>query len=92
MFRKYYKEANDSIKPSEDFVNSVIRDAKKHKPPLRARYTQYAAVAAAAVVVVTGAVTAFPLLQRAQRDGDRKQCGTDCRTLTNRRSHYRAHA
>ncbi len=69
MFRKYYKDANDSIKPDEDFVNSVIRDAKKHKPPLRARYTQYAAVAAAAVVVVTGAVTAFPLLQKAQRDG-----------------------
>lgn len=69
MFRKYYKEANDSIKPSEDFVNSVIRDVKNHKPPLRARYTQYAAVAAAAVVVVTGAVTALPLLQRAQRDG-----------------------
>lgn len=69
MFRKYYKEANDSIKPSEDFVNSVIRDAKKHKPPLRARYMQYAAAAAAAVVVVTGAVTAFPLLQKAQRDG-----------------------
>ncbi len=69
MFRKYYKEANDSIKPSEDFVNSVIRDAKKHKPPLRARYTQYAAVAAAAVVVVTGAVTALPMLQKAQRDG-----------------------
>lgn len=69
MFRKYYKDANDSIKPDEDFVNSVIRDAKNHRPPLRARYTQYAAVAAAAVVVVTGAVTAFPLLQKAQRDG-----------------------
>ena len=70
MFRKYYKEANDSIKPGEDFVNSVINNAKKHRPPLRARYTRYALVAAAAAVIITGAVTAMPVLQRASLDSD----------------------
>lgn len=70
LFRKYYKEANDSIKPSEDFVNSVISNAKKHKPPLRTRYVRYAAVAAAAAVVITGAVTAMPVLKRASLQSD----------------------
>ena len=70
MFRKYYKEANDSIKPSEDFVNSVINNAIKHKPPLRARYVKYAAMAAAAAVIITGAVTAMPALKRASLQSD----------------------
>lgn len=65
LFRKYYKEANDSIKPDEEFVNRVISNAKKRQTPLYARYSRYAAIAAAAVIIVSGAAASLPLWQRA---------------------------
>ena len=63
MFRKYYKEANDSIKPDEDFVSSVISNAKKRKSPAYRQYVRYGAVAAAGVAVVSAAVLSMPLWQ-----------------------------
>lgn len=65
LFRKYYKEANDSIKPDEEFVNRVISNAKKCRTPLYARYSRYAAIAAAAVIIVSGAAASLPLWQKA---------------------------
>lgn len=70
MFRKQYKEAMNSIKPDEAFVESVIKNAKKRKPPLYARYTKYAAAAAAAVVIVSGAVLSMPLWQKVTDNTD----------------------
>ena len=61
MFRKYYKEANNDIKPDEEFINSVIKNAHKRKPPVRRQYIKYAAPAAAAVVVVSAAVISMPV-------------------------------
>ena len=61
MFRKNYKEANDSIKPNEAFVKSVLQKAKRKKPPAYARYRKYAVSAAAAVVIVSAAVIAMPV-------------------------------
>lgn len=70
MFRKYYKEANDSIKPDEAFMLRVIENAKKRKPPAYARYTKYAAGIAAAVVIVSGTVLSMPLWQRVTDNTD----------------------
>lgn len=61
MFRKYYKQANNDIKPNEEFVNSVIENAHKRKPPVKRQYIKYAAPAAAAVVVVSAAVISMPV-------------------------------
>lgn len=61
MFRKYYKEANNDIKPDEKFINSVIENAHKRKPPVRRQYIKYAASIAAAVVVVSAAVISMPV-------------------------------
>lgn len=61
MFRKYYKEANNDIKPDEEFLNSVIENAHKRKPPVKRQYIKYAAPAAAAVVVVSAAVISMPV-------------------------------
>lgn len=70
MFKKDYKAANDDIKPSEEFVSKVVKNATKAKPPLYRRYTKYAVAAAAAVVVVSGAVLSMPLWQSVRDSGD----------------------
>lgn len=70
MFRKQYKETMNSIKPDEAFVESVIKNTKKRRPPLYARYTKYAAVAAAAVVIVSGAVLSMSLWQKVMDNTD----------------------
>lgn len=64
MFRKYYKEANNDIKPSEELLGNIIENARKRRPPLRQRYMKYAASLAAAVVVVSAAVIAMPVWQK----------------------------
>ena len=63
MFRKYYKEANDDIKASEEFINSVIKNAHKRRPPLLNGYAKYAASAAAALLIVSAAVISAPVWQ-----------------------------
>lgn len=70
MFRKYYKEANDDIKASEKFLNSVIENAHKQQAfsPVK-KYRQYAASLAAAAIIVSGAVISMPLLSDKQSDG-----------------------
>ncbi|MBQ3464151.1 MAG: hypothetical protein IJH36_13820 [Clostridia bacterium] len=70
MFRKNYKEAMNDIKPDAAFVESVIAASKKRRPPLRARYTKYAAAIAAAVVVVSGTVLTMPLWNKIQENTD----------------------
>ncbi len=59
MFRKYYKDANNDIKPDEELINKVIANAHKKQPPLKRknRYKYAASVAAAAVVVSTALIT-----------------------------------
>ncbi len=61
LFRKYYKEANNDIKPDEKFINSVIENAHKRKPPAKRQYIKHAASIAAAVVVVSAAVISMPV-------------------------------
>ena len=70
MFRKYYKEANNDIKPDEEFINSVIKNAHKRKPPVRRQYIKYAAPAAAAVVIVSAAVISMPVWKSVTDNSD----------------------
>lgn len=70
MFRKYYKEANDNIKASEEFLNSVIE--KTHRQPVSSpvhKYYKYTASIAAAVVVISAAVVSMPFLSDTHDDG-----------------------
>ena len=74
LFRKFYKQANDDIKPSEDMINRVIlnahKGAEKRQSPLPyRRYAKYAVSAAAAVVVVSAAVISMPYWQKTRDDG-----------------------
>ncbi len=67
MFRKYYKEANDDIKPGEALINAVILNAKQTRTPKRL-YLRYAVSAAAAVFLISAAVISMPYLK--QNDSD----------------------
>lgn len=67
MFRKYYKEANDDIKPGEALINAVILNAKEKRTPKRL-YLRYAVSAAAAVFLISAAVISMPYLK--QNDSD----------------------
>lgn len=62
MFRKHYTDANNDIKPSEEFVNSVIENTHKG-PPVKGLYVRYTAAAAAAVIMVSAALLSMPLWQ-----------------------------
>ncbi len=63
MFKKYYKEANDDIKPSNEFLNSVIEKARKQQasPPVN-KYYKYAVSFAAAAVIISVSVISMPYL------------------------------
>ena len=71
MFRKYYKEANDDIKASEEFINSVIQNAHKRRSPLMRGYAKYAVTAAAALVIVSAAVISEPVWKNMQNADDK---------------------
>lgn len=63
MFRKYYKEANDDIKPGEALINAVILNAKKKRTPKKL-YLRYAIPAVAAVFLISAAVVSVPYLKQ----------------------------
>ena len=73
LFRKYYKDANNDINPSEEFINSVIENAHKNnhsRPPMMRRYTKYAASVAAALIIVSAAVMSMPVWQSVENADD----------------------
>ena len=70
MFRKYYKDANNEIKPSGEFVNNVIDNAVKRRPPYYARYVRGVAAAAAAVIIISATVFSVPMLRRVNDKND----------------------
>lgn len=70
MFRKHYKDANDSIKPDDAFVNSVIENALKRRPPLLVRHAKQISTVAAAVIVVSGAVVSMSVWERTDNNTD----------------------
>ncbi len=52
LFRKYYKEANDDIKPNRELIDKIFERAEKEHTPRRKVYRfAYAAAAAAAIAV-----------------------------------------
>lgn len=70
LFRKYYKEANDDIKASDDLINRVIENAHAKQPPIKYRkYQKYAVSLAAAVLIVSAAVISTPFLEKERDDG-----------------------
>lgn len=70
MFRKYYKDANNDIKPNEELLSRVIKNTHKAKPPsMRVKYLKYAVPVAAAFVVVSAAVISMPFFEKTGNDG-----------------------
>lgn len=71
MFRKYYKAANNDIKPDEELINRVMKNVHKKQPPAFGKgYYKYAASVAAAVVLVAAAVISMPMWQRIDNSND----------------------
>ena len=58
MFRKTYKSVYDNIKPNEKLLENIISGNVKRKKPY---YRQIISVAAA-LIIIAGASTAYPLL------------------------------
>lgn len=62
MFRKYYKEANDDIKPNRELIDKIFEQAETARAPKKRIYKlAYAAAAAAAIAV---SVYSYPQLVR----------------------------
>jgi hypothetical protein len=70
LFRKYYKDANNDIKPDEAFINNVIKNAEKQLPPVKHNYIKYGTSLAAAVLIVSAAVISMPVWQKTTEKDD----------------------
>lgn len=64
MFRKYYKEANDDIKPNRALIDTIFENAEKaSKSTARAKVYRYGTLAAA-VLILAVSVYSYPQIVR----------------------------
>ena len=63
MFRKYYKAANDDIKPERELIDTIFEKAQAQKPAKKVfRFKPGYGTAIAAVLVLIMGIVAFPKL------------------------------
>ncbi len=64
LFRKYYKEANDSIETRRELIDGIFEKATKEQPRKVHRLAVRYSGAVAAVLVISAAVIFYPQIQK----------------------------
>lgn len=81
MFRKYYKEANDDIKPNRALIDTIFENAEKsEKSAVRTKVYRYGTLAAA-VLILAVSVYSYPQIVRFADSG--KEIIDEIAPLTN---------
>ncbi len=68
MFRKYYKEANDSIEPRRELIDEIFEKASKRESRKIYKLAMRYGSAVAAVLVISAAAIFYPQIQKMNED------------------------
>lgn len=71
MFKKYYKQANDDIKPNRELIDKIFEQAEKSKKPISAVIYKYG-MAVAVVLVLAVSAFSYPKIAEYAGVGDKE--------------------